>query len=63
VTGKILSHLLTNIPAFDVSSLAAKDYDWRTKGVYRLFDQHELTDAGWFDTTGLAQYGFIFYPN
>lgn len=22
-----------------------------------------LVDAGWFDKTGIAYYGFIFYPN
>ena len=47
-TGKILSHLLTNIPGSGVSSLAAKDYDWTTKGVYRKFRQHDFIEAGWF---------------
>ena len=47
-TGKILSHLLTNIPAAGVETLADKDYDWASKGVYRKFNQYEFLDAGWF---------------
>ena len=33
--GKILHHLLTNIPATGMSKLAPKDYDWESKGVFK----------------------------
>ena len=45
-----------------MSTLAPKDADWATKGVYRKFNQNEFIDAGWFATTGLQKYGYIFYP-
>jgi len=63
MAGKILGHLLTNIPATGIDELAPKDLDFESKGVWRKFRQSEFTDAGWFDTTGFREYGFVFYPN
>ena len=54
---------MTNIPAFGVDEIAAKDYDWQEKGVFKKFRQWDLVDAGWFDKTGLAYYGYMFFPN
>ena len=53
-TGKILSHLLTNIPETGMTSLAPKEYAWKSKGVYRDFNQHEFTNAS---ITGLKKLG------
>ena len=52
-TGKILTHLLTNIEATGLSALEEKDYEWNTKGVYRRFRQRDFYDAGWFNNYGL----------
>ena len=42
--GKILGHLLTNIPETGMTELAPKDYDWESKGVFEKFRQHNFVD-------------------
>lgn len=37
IAGKILTHLMTNIPAFGVDAIEAKDADWKEKGVWSKF--------------------------
>jgi hypothetical protein len=67
-TGKILTHLLGNIAETDILELAAKDDEWRSRGVFRRFDQHEFVDYEdedrelWNVETGLMNWGYVFYP-
>lgn len=35
--GKVLEHLLTNVPTNPISSLSAMDSDWANNGVLRKF--------------------------
>ena len=50
--GKILTHLLTNIPATGIDKLAPKELDFEKLGVWRQFKQWEFTDED-IETTGL----------
>lgn len=63
MAGSILSHLLTNIPATEMTELQPKDFDFESKGVWRRFKQGEFTDDGWGKTSGFMKYGYVFYPN
>lgn len=58
--GDILRHTMPNI---DGSVIQAKDDDWMTKGVLQKFDQSEFVESWPFEYTGLAKYGFVYYPN
>lgn len=58
--GDILRHTLPNI---DGSVIQSKDKDWTSNGVLQKFDQSEFIDSSFFGYTGLAKYGFVYYPN
>lgn len=60
--GKILEHLLTNIPESGIDTLQPKDSEWASKGYYKKFNQKEFLDTGLFEVTGLQRFGYIFYP-
>jgi hypothetical protein len=51
-----------NLPNNAISSLEAPDSDYKSKGVLRRFDQRDFIDATIFETIGLAQYGYVYYP-
>ena len=58
--GQILTHLLPNI---DGSFIQAKDLDWMTKGQMMKFDQREFVDSWPFEYTGLADDGYVYFPD
>ena len=60
--GMILEHLLPNIPGSTVTEIQPKEYDWRDKVIVKQFDQSEFIERGWFETSGMAKWGYVVYP-
>ena len=60
--GAMYTKLLTGLPQDALSSLAAADNDYKSKGVLRRFSQKEFIDATIFQTIGMKEYGFVYYP-
>jgi len=58
--GEILTHLLPNI---DGSTVQPKDLDWMSKGQMMKFDQTEFVEFWDFGYTGLAEDGYVYYPD
>lgn len=62
--GKVLGHLLKNIPINPIKELKPAEADWMSKGVLRQFAQKEfLGDADVFTEPGFDANGWVYYPN
>lgn len=60
--GVMLEYLLTNLQTDPISSLNAADANYKDNGVLRRFSQKEFIEASVFETIGLTEYGFVYYP-
>jgi len=65
--GKILTHLLSNLPGSDFTKLNAKaaPEDWRQKGTIREFDQKEFFhgDEEEFKKSDFKEHGGLYFPH
>lgn len=70
--GKVLQHLLPNVPGSNITEIGGKDEDWKRNGILRRFNQLEFIDwkdrlaiwkNGFLFSYGLDNFGYIFYPN
>ena len=60
--GVMLEYLLTNLQTNPISSLNAADANYNDNGVLRRFSQKEFIEASVFETIGLTEYGYVYYP-
>lgn len=58
----MLTYLLTNVEDSEVTELAEKDLDWQNQGYLRKFDQKEFVDLKVWKFSGLAEFGYVFFP-
>lgn len=65
LVGNFLKHLLTNLETGAIAEDEWKvgDTEWASKGVMRKFYQHEFLDSSVFEFSGLAEYGYVYYPD
>lgn len=65
VAGDLFKHIYSNLETdpIPVSSWAPGDADWWQKGVMKKFYQSEFLDTFVWELSGLAEYGYIYYPN
>ena len=61
--GNMLSFLLTTLQTRPMTELQPADKNYFAKGVLRRFSQLEFLDTSIFDSHGLADYGYIYYPH
>lgn len=57
-----MDHILTNLEINPIQQLNEEAQDWRNAGVFRRFLQTEFIEAGMFEFSGLAKYGYVYYP-
>lgn len=62
MVGSFFNHIFLNLENNPLSSIASGDTDWRSKGVWRKFDQSVFLETSVFEVDGLQQYGYIYYP-
>jgi len=60
--GVMLDYLLKNLQTDPISSLNSADLNYKDNGVLRRFSQKEFVEASVFETIGLTEYGFVYYP-
>jgi hypothetical protein len=61
--GKVLGHLLTNIPETGIEELNERDPKWKKKGVFRKFRQSEFVNDKDFSKSEYQEFGYVFYPD
>ena len=59
--GETLKFILPNIEGSDIT-VAPKDEDWESKGILRTFNQREFVDLWNWSYSGLADFGYVFFP-
>lgn len=63
LAGDLFEHLLTNLESNSVSSINDATSDWQSAGIYKRFLQTEFVDKNMFEFSGLARFGYVYYPN
>lgn len=66
--GKVLNHLLPNVPGSNITEIMPPNDNWKDTGILRKFNQLEflnweerLNPMLW--SNGLDNYGYVFYPD
>jgi len=62
MVGSLFNKVFLNLELNPLSSIESGDTDWRSKGVWRKFDQSVFLETSVFEIDGLQQYGYIYYP-
>ena len=60
--GQMMRFLLTNLKKDAEKVWNSKALNWQEAGILRKFSQTAYLDSDIFETTGLADVGYIFYP-
>jgi hypothetical protein len=61
--GDMLGFVLKNLKYGKIDKLKPKDLNWRKNGVLRKFSQLDFVDSPMWSDSGLAAYGYVYYPN
>ena len=54
--------VLTNLQTGALSSLAAADPDWASKGILRRYTQADFSEGMIWESSALSPFGYIYYP-
>ena len=59
----MFTHIFSNLENGSINSLNAYNEDWESNGVYRRFLQDEFVEKDFLEFSGLAKFGYVYYPN
>jgi poly(3-hydroxybutyrate) depolymerase len=63
LAGDLFDHLLKNLENNSLSTINAPTTSWESVGSFRRFNQQEFVDDGLFGYAGLAEWGYLYYPD